>query len=282
MKKHAFVLFAALLSLSLAGCGEAVPAPTSAPALLLVESKPTEAPTLPETREETLPPFIRPAETVPQTETVPETTASTQPKPIVTKSPTGETVKAGEEAWFVARGEDAQGIRWWFTPPEGGEAKNAADTAALFPELTMEGSQEDTLILRNLPLALTGWTIRGEYYNASGSVFTDPAILTVEPAVGPVYEGPVPQGYGPVLENCRFVQRYDPSQDSAESLGQNDLYQLYDGRELLGAGLGYALQDLNGDGAPELILGCPGDNGFGPQGGEMVFAIFTLSAGTPR
>ena len=256
-----------LLAAGLTGCREkAAPAETQ-PELLLVDSKPTTQPTEEtEPAGSTLPEFIE--NTAPtSTET---TAAPTQPAPGITKEPTGETISQGGEAWFVARGENAQGIRWWFLPPDGSRELSPQDLSRQFPDLTLQGAREETLILGNVPLELSGWCVQAEFYAEEASTRTGKAPLTVKP---PVTSDQLPLAYTTVIENCRFLLGFDPFRDSMDLLGEKDLYQLYEGFDMLAGGLCYAVLDVDGDGIPELLIVSRQDS--------TLFALFTQRNGSP-
>ena len=48
----------------------------------------------------------------------------------VTKSPTGESVAAGEDAWFVAHADNSTGTNWYVQSADGGTVYSAADGLA--------------------------------------------------------------------------------------------------------------------------------------------------------
>ena len=255
---------------------------------MLVESKPEAETTQPETRPApTLPAFIQdsihptaPPETKPgPTQPAAEKTKPTEKenKPVITKQPTGETIQAGEEAWFVAKADGAQGVRWQFIDPEDQMPKSAELIATLYPDLKIQGLEKETLILSSLPESFSGWRLQAEFYNESGSAFSDPAPVTV---TAPKHQN-ISYAYQPVIENCRYIQRFDPALGNPDGPGPEDIYNLYEGRDLLSGGLGYAMLDLNGDGIQELIIGCPGTNTFGEKGDNMIYALFTLAGDKP-
>lgn len=300
MKPMTCIAAAALVLCTLTACGKEIPIPEETQGeLLLVEVKPTQAPTVPETQpESTAPDFSQKAEETkpsteemkPEAETRPETEEQkkeTKPQaeketeaaavPMITKSPTREEIAAGEEAWFVAHADEAEGIHWWLSSPEGEEGQKPEEVKKLFPDLKIQGADGDTLILSHIPLEMNGWTVQAEFYNDTGSSMTDPAPLAVHAAP----TGELSSAYGPVIESCKFIQRFDPNTDSPDLLAGNDPYALSEGLDLMGGGLGYALKDLDGNGVEELIIGVPGTNSFGSKGGDMIFALFTLRGNTP-
>ena len=268
-----------LILTALSACGKRVEAPTAPPTIpiQLVESRPSEVPTEPE---ETTVPVVTVTPTEAPTEAPtekptekpvekPKPTEAPAAKPNITKHPTGEKVKAGEQTWFIAHADGDTGIRWWFNPPEGGRGKSPEEIMKAMPGLKVEILPEDTLGLTNIPQALNGWLIQAEFYNAYGSSWSNGAKLTVDPDLT---EEEILKAYNPVLLNCLYIQSYDG--DPAQVDAARDPYELIVSRGLMEGTLGYALKDLDGNGIPELIVANPGYD-------ELVVAMFTLKDKTP-
>ena len=305
MKKIAAAGAAALLVLSLAACGRHNDAPPGADIepsipIMLVESKPqqtteateaTEAAPVP--TEGTKPaekPAVKPKpEEKPKPTDKPEPTEKPKPTkpprkaaPELTKSPTDETVKAGEDAWFVARADHADGIRWWLNTPQGGRDLTPEEAMHQVKGLVTQIIGQDTLILTKVPQEMEGWSVRAEFYNSTGSTYSKKAILHIqqeetEPTVDPNTNDPL-ELYMPVFRDCMYIMGNDPRKVSQEDLEKHDPYNLAEGWELLGEDrlLGYVLMDVDRDGTKELILGAAEENEFGENGGEIVYAMFTL------
>ncbi len=116
--------------------------------------------------------------------------------PKVTKSPTGETVNAGGNAWFVAKYQNAVWAEWHFVNPDGTTDLSYTDAAWTFPTLTIVGGDQSTMQLKNIPAELNGWKVYCVFRNNVGSANTAPATVTVvgAPAVQPVQPAQPAQG----------------------------------------------------------------------------------------
>ena len=100
--------------------------------------------------------------------------------PVVTKSPTAETVEPGGAAVFVAKQEGAFWALWHFVSPDGTRDLVYTDAAREFPALQITGGDQGTLRLSNIPAELNGWKVYCAYSNGAGSVNTLSALITVK------------------------------------------------------------------------------------------------------
>ena len=100
----------------------------------------------------------------------------------VTKSPTGESVAAGEDAWFVAHADNSTGTNWYVQSADGGTVYSAADAPSHFPGLSVSGANNDSLHLSNIPVSMNGWTVYASFSGNGGPVYTGAAKITVTPA----------------------------------------------------------------------------------------------------
>lgn len=100
--------------------------------------------------------------------------------PKVTKSPTGETVKPGGAADFVARYENAIWAEWHFADPAGTRDLTYVDAQNEFPDLVIKGGDQSILKLANIPAELNGWKVYCAFKNNAGTVTTDAAVITVQ------------------------------------------------------------------------------------------------------
>ena len=106
--------------------------------------------------------------------------ADTANLPVVTKSPTDETVTEGGECWFVAKHEKAILAVWHFVSPDG-QTDIAYDAAAeQFKPVVIENGDRGAMHLKNIPVSMNGWKVYCRYSNNSGSVDTKTATLTVK------------------------------------------------------------------------------------------------------
>ena len=105
--------------------------------------------------------------------------------PVVTKSPTGETVDAGGTAWFVANHRNAVWAAWHFVSPDAQTDLDYKEAAERFTGLQIVNGDKGNLQLKNIPAELNGWKVYCEYSNNFGSVKTDSALITVKGAPTP-------------------------------------------------------------------------------------------------
>ena len=101
--------------------------------------------------------------------------------PVVTKSPTDETVKPGGSCWFAARHNGAQLARWHFVSPDGQTDLQYDDpeVARLFPDLRIKNGEFDTMQLQNIQSDLNGWRVYCRFSHKAGAVDTEMAKITV-------------------------------------------------------------------------------------------------------
>ncbi len=102
--------------------------------------------------------------------------------PVVTKSPTDETVKPGDSAYFVANHKGAILARWHFVSPDGKEDLLYTDAADRFPTMQIIHGEYSTMQLKNIPAELNGWSVYCRYSNNNGTTDTATAKITVETA----------------------------------------------------------------------------------------------------
>ncbi len=99
--------------------------------------------------------------------------------PKVTKDPTGETVKEGDFAEFVARADNCLDIIWHLQSPGGGTDILCKDAPLHFPGLHVRGLNTDRLVLDHIPRELNEWRVRAEFVGRDGNVWSAPAVITV-------------------------------------------------------------------------------------------------------
>ena len=155
-------------------------APTQAPTEAPTET-PTEAPTQAPTEAPTTP-TEAPTEAPTTPTEAPTEAPTTEPVPgipVVTKSPTGETVREGGFAEFVARADYCKDIIWHLRSPGGGTDVLVKDAGSQFPGLVVTGLNTERLGLNNIPMALNEWRVLAEFVGADGNVWSNSAIITV-------------------------------------------------------------------------------------------------------
>ena len=99
--------------------------------------------------------------------------------PTVTKSPTGETVKVGDNAYFVAKENGAILARWHFVSPDGKTDLQYDEAAKQFPGVQIINGEYSTMQLKNITKDLDGWKVYCRYSNKAGYTDTDMATITV-------------------------------------------------------------------------------------------------------
>ena len=102
--------------------------------------------------------------------------------PVVTKSPTDETVKPGGSCWFQAKHTGAQLARWHFVSPDGQTDVQYDEAAKMFPDLKIKNGEFDAMQLSNIPSDLNGWRVYCRFSNKAGAVDTEMATITVSTA----------------------------------------------------------------------------------------------------
>jgi len=105
--------------------------------------------------------------------------------PIITKSPTDETVTEGGSAMFVARYENAIWAVWHFVSPDRQTDLTYEAAQTRWPTMEIVNGMYSTMTLRNIPLDVNGWTVYCRYTNNSGSSDTKSALITVKAAPTP-------------------------------------------------------------------------------------------------
>lgn len=195
-----------------------------------------------------------------ETETLPETTP-VQP-PVITKDPTGEKLSPGGKTWFVAHADGATILTWEFLSPDG-TVYSVAEAMAQNPGLLLDISKADTVELQNVPLSFNGWSARARFDGPGGSVTSAAALVTVTQNLG---------GYDTVISKYETAMSHKGEGDEVPF--QYDVSEMM----LYVSHVGYALQDLDGDGTQELLIA---GIGYDIPGENSLLEIFTLQNGTP-
>ena len=98
--------------------------------------------------------------------------------PVVTKSPTDETVKPGGSCWFTAEHNGAELARWRFISPEGADMQYD-EVGKMFPGLQILQGEYSHMKLVNIPAELDGWRVYCRYTNKVGSIDSQTATIHV-------------------------------------------------------------------------------------------------------
>ena len=180
----------------------------------------------------------------------------------ITKNPTSESIAAGGKTWFIAHADNASSHTWLFTSPQG-QLYDLRQAMQANPGLQLQELEQDTLAVSNVPVSFDGWSIQARFDGPGGSATTSPAMIYVDDYV---------TAYGPVLSNYYYAYTNgvaDPAFAYERGISEYITYSNH---------AGYALQDLNGDGTPELIIAGMGD---GNNSNGVIYEIDTLVNGQP-
>ena len=165
----ALLLLAALFPAAYAQESEPLPeAETESPA--------TETPTVEPTETPSAEPTVEPS-------AVPTTAPTATPSvPVITKQPTGETLKAGESAMFIARADNYSWCAWRFYDKNGTEI--VFDKIwGYFPDLRLSGGNEEVFSISNVPSEMNGWSVACLFCSDDGEwEYTDAAKIAVTAA----------------------------------------------------------------------------------------------------
>ncbi len=168
----------------------------------------------------------------------PKPTATPKPQtPIVTKSPTSETVNEGGACSFVAGYENAIWAVWHFVSPDGSIDITYDKAIKVFPYATIKDGMYSTMYLSNITYNMNGWKVYCRYSNNSGYTDTATALLTVIPTT-PGTTSSTPQikrnpesqtvqaggtlTFGADYVNATFVVWHFVSPDSKTDVAYND------------------------------------------------------------
>lgn len=100
------------------------------------------------------------------------------PLPTITKHPSGETVREGGSADFIARAENYTEIRWRIVSPDASDTVQAADAPERFG-CQVYGLGSTQLSIVNITAEMDGWYAEAMFVNENGYVCTDGAKITV-------------------------------------------------------------------------------------------------------
>ena len=182
----------------------------------------------------------------------------------ITKDPTDETVPVGEGAWFVARAQNYNSLRWEFIDNYGNVC--SPDEAEQFNSgLLISYSGEDTVSLNNIPLSMDGWKVRAVFEGDDGSLTGKEAKITVID-----YENP----YSCVI--MRYSKAFRFGIPSAEYCNNNGISTR--ASECFSAG--YALYDIDENGVDELFIAAFDTSEYGFRR-NMIFELYTVVDNEP-
>lgn len=209
-------------------------------------------------------PTPQPMVTAPPQYTQPQVTAQPQVGgPVtITKNPTGESLAAGGNAWFIAHADNATSLTWILTSPQG-QSFTVEQAMVANPGLQIQVLPEDTLGVSNVPASVDGWSVQARFDGPGGSAVTAPAVIHVDDTV---------TAYGSVIS--AYYRAYTTGNTTAEYAFSNGLSEYITSAPHVG----YALQDINGDGVQELIIAGINDSNYTEI---VIFDLYTLENGQP-
>jgi hypothetical protein len=158
--------------------------------------------------------------------------------PVVTKSPSDETVEEGGEAVLIAKAKYAQSYLWQFVSPDGA-IYDCADAPKSFKGLTVSGADSERIVLKNIPLELNGYRIRCKF-TAGEVVFSNTAKLTVtEKPTEPTTEPPTEAPTEPPTEAPTEAPTEQPAEEpAATQTGKKPVTSKNDAQKDAGSGGG--------------------------------------------
>jgi len=189
-----------------------------------------------------------------------------QPQPsgpvTITKNPTSESLAAGGKTWFIAHADNASSLTWLFTSPQG-QSYTLQQAMAANPGLRLEELPDDTLAVSNVPASFDSWSVQARFDGPGGSAVTAPAMIYVDDTV---------TAYGSVIS--AYYRAYTTGNTTSEYAFNNNLSEFISSAPHVG----YALQDLDGDGVQELMIAGINDGSYSDI---VLFDLYTLENGQP-
>ena len=200
----------------------------------------------------------------PQSNAQPQFTAQPQASgPVsITKNPTSESLTVGGKAWFIAHANNATSLTWLLTSPQG-QSCTVEQAMAANPGLQIQVLPEDTLGVSNVPVSVNGWSVQARFDGPGGSAVTAPAMIYVDDTL---------TAYGSVIS--AYYRAYTTGNTTSEYAFNNNLSEFIS----YAPHVGYALQDINGDGIQELIIAGINDDTYSEI---VIFDLYTLENGQP-
>lgn len=163
MKKFISLLLAVLILLSLGAAAfgdEVLPSP---------DPEETVAPETPQ-----------PTEEPPQPTETPVPTSTPVPELKITKQPTAENVQTGDKIVFVAHADNKFSVQWFIVSKDGNSTIPADGMSAQYPGVIVSGCYDDTLVIQNATIKLSGCSAYAVFTDAAGNQQkTNQAMMTV-------------------------------------------------------------------------------------------------------
>ena len=140
----------------------------------------------PDPEETSVPETPQPTEAPPQPTETPQPTATPAPELIITKQPTAENVQTGDKIVFIAHADNKFSVQWFIVSKDGNTTIPADGMSAQFPGVVVSGCYDDTLVIQNATLKLSGCSAYAVFTDAAGNQQkTNQAMITVTQKVEP-------------------------------------------------------------------------------------------------
>lgn len=183
-------------------------------------------------------------------------------QPHISRDSESETLSIGGMTWFTAQADKAERISWQMIAP-GGKEYSLTEAMAANPGLSLKVMEGDILALRNAPISLNGWAAQARFEGQDGSKESRPAYIHV---------GDYLTAYSSVIEKYRAAKQEGIRAEESRKYDVSELAVSYNS-------VGFALDDLDGDGVPELIIAEGRTDDFGMK---PIADLYTLTDGQPR
>ena len=210
----ALILIIAVLPFAYADGEDADTLPEQPPSTSV---EPTEEPSTPPSTVPTEAPSVEPTSAPTPTATAaPTPTATAAPAgPVITKQPTGESVKSGGSAMFIARAKDYSWCAWRFYDLQGNEVV-FDNIWGYFPNLKVSGGNSEVFTIGDIPLEMNGWTVCCLFSNEDGIwTYSDAVRISVTAAATPSPRHTVRPSASPSPSHAAYTL---PPQSAAPSL----------------------------------------------------------------
>jgi len=146
--------------------------------------------------------------------------------PTVIKQPGGEKITAGGWASFVSTATYTESYSWKFVSPTGGYFSED-ELVAKFPGVSIEGGATEKMNIYNVPLEMDGWKVLCRFSGPGGSVDSQGANITVQPAPATVTPTPEPT-VEPTPEPTPEIVEEEDHEDAGHEHGFSDVWEFDD------------------------------------------------------
>ena len=99
---------------------------------------------------------------------------------VITKQPSGETVKENGSAIFIAKAENCKDVLWHIISPEGSVDYAGEEILSAFGDVQIEGIDDEKIKIKNIPVAMSGWGFAADFISENGHKLSEKAVITLE------------------------------------------------------------------------------------------------------